>query len=76
MNHISRTRTAAGGSDSDPLALDRLTGGQKEAMRYAVGAGLWEEILLGQPLAGSTLDLIRRKLTVRGLLRRRMTEFC
>lgn len=72
MKQLSRTRTTAGESASNALAVDRLTETQCETLRRAVGEGLWEEVLEGRRLPESVFALLKRKMHRHGLLPDRM----
>lgn len=62
MRALLQTKTREKVSVSKVLEIEKLTGAQKEKLRLAVGRGLWEQILKGDPLSVSTVSLIRAKM--------------
>lgn len=68
MKLLTQTKTAGKESASKILAIDKLTDNQREMMKDAVGQGLWEQVLEGQPLPESVIKLIKGKLRYHNLL--------
>ena len=72
MRLHSQTKTSGKESASKILAIDKLTDNQREMMKEAVGHGLWEQILEGQPLPKSVIKLIKGKLRYHNLFPMKM----
>lgn len=72
MRLLTQTKTAGKESASKILAIDKLTDNQREMMKDAVGQGLWEQVLEGQPLPESVIKLIKGKLRYHNLLPMKM----